>query len=112
MENRLNLNKRIKYELPDEVVVEEYRRNVNQIPDFEPDIIINSWGKGRFCSIGLKYERAVQLWINTKNIELIDFIKQYDFNSKALTISSPRITVTQLKKIILEEFYGKQIEVK
>ena len=43
MENRLELNKKPKYELSDEVLVGEYRRGA-KIPNFEPDICINTWG--------------------------------------------------------------------
>ena len=46
MENRLELNKKIRYELPDEVIVGEYRyskdiKGYNE-PSFEPDICINT----------------------------------------------------------------------
>ena len=48
MENRLCLNKRPKYELPDEVIIGSYHYSKNEKrynePDFEPDICINAWG--------------------------------------------------------------------
>ena len=44
MENRLGLNKRPKYELPNEVIIKSYKRNYSNI-SFEPDLCIVQWGR-------------------------------------------------------------------
>ena len=105
MENRLCLNKKKVYELPNEVLIGEYRKKVNQIPKFEPNLCINRWGISRFCSIGYKFERYFQIWVKTENKDLISFIKTYDFKSTIKSIGSPRLTLYEFKKILLEEFY-------
>ena len=108
MENRLCLNKRPVYELPDDVLIGQYvRRKKNpSIPDFEPDICLTlfgaSTGKNR-----KKYEVARQIWIKTGNVELIDFVLSYDFKNKLGAVNNLYfIDISNFKKIILEEFYG------
>lgn len=110
MENRLCLNKKPKYELPDEVIVElyEYQKkdlSRNKIPDFKPDICINIFG----C-LGVKEAKATagQYWIKSSNKELIDFIRNYDFEKlvKNKITNAYTLPLWQFKKILLEEFYG------
>lgn len=105
MENRLNLNKKPTYKLPNEVLIREYREYSNSIPKFEPNLVINNWGQHRFCSFGEKYERSRQLWIKTENKELLSFLKEYDYNKFKDSTRSPFLKLWSLKKIILEEFY-------
>lgn len=78
MENRLELNKRPTYELPGEVIIGEYRARANKIktPNFEPDICLNSKYN---IKVSDKGNAKDQTWIKTKNKDLIDFIKEYDF---------------------------------
>ena len=45
MENRLELNKRPVYELPDEIVVGLYMKNYQDV-DFNPDLCLCVWGAG------------------------------------------------------------------
>lgn len=47
-----------------------------------------------------------QIWIKTDNSELINFIKDYDWNNLYSKISVPYIPTWRVEKIILEEFYG------
>lgn len=103
MENRLCLNKRPVYELPDEVLVGEYRRGV-KMPNFEPNICINTWGDVRVKN---PEETVIQLWIKTENKELLEFIKVFNFEDRVNRIGNAyRISKNNFKKIILEEFYG------
>ena len=107
MENRLCLNKRPTYKLPDNVMVGNYdwRRNKPTIPNFEPDICINIFG----C-LGVKEPRATagQYWIKSNNKELLRFIENYDFEKlvKNKITNAYTLPLWQLKKILLEEFYG------
>ena len=107
MENRLCLNKKKVYELPNEVIVEEYRyaksKRDYKEPKFEPDICITNYG-----SIGcdVKKRCCQQLWVKSDNKELIDFINTTDWSMKANRYVSPKIQLWKFKKIILEEFYG------
>lgn len=110
MENRLGLNKKPKYELPNEVLIElyEYQRkdlSRNKIPNFEPDVCINIFG----C-LGVKKakETVGQYWVKSDNKELVDFIKKYDFEKlvKNKITNAYTLPLWQFKKIILEEFYG------
>ena len=77
MENRLELNKKIRYELPDDVLIKSYKRNYSKI-DFEPDICLVQWGRnlGEECK---KETHLKELWIKTDNKELISFIRDYNF---------------------------------
>ena len=101
MENRLCLNKRPKYELPDEVLVGEYRRTCPS-PKFEPDICITTFGN---IEVKDKEATCLQIWIKTDNKDLIEFIEKYDWDiNQSMTFNS--ITKTDVEKIILEEFYG------
>lgn len=105
MENRLCLNKRVVYELPDEVLVGLYDRGYVK-PDFKPDICISSFG-----TIGIRRpeQTVTQIWIKTDNKELIDFIRNFNFLTIVKKIGKAyRMSINQFKKIILEEFYGEK----
>ena len=103
MDNRLGLNKKPRYELPSEVIVEEYRKGY-KIPNINPDIVLSCYGT---VSIDDIYRTTTQLWIKSDNKDLLYFLSKYDFKeSLSLTIGSPRFNSWRLKKIILEEFYG------
>lgn len=105
MENRLGLNKRPKYELPDEVLVGEYRARVNKVkvPNFEPDICLNSKYNVKVSNKG---NASDQIWIKSDNNRLIEYIKKCDFNKHLNSVSIKHLYVLKFKKIILEEFYG------
>ena len=105
MENRLCLNKKPVYELPDEVLVEEYAR-YSKYPNFEPDLCITNFTRN--FKIDKKERTVNQLWIKTDNKKLISFIINYNWNNTVMsTTSSVRhLTLPLFKKIILEEFYG------
>ena len=107
MENRLCLNKRPIYTLPDEVLVDEYaRRKINpSIPNFEPDIVICNWGKGNIGKVRKKKQDAKQIWVKTDNENLITFIKLNEWKDVVKGVGSPYIGVSLFKKILLEEFY-------
>lgn len=109
MENRLELNKKPKYELPDEVMVSEYRyakdKKIYKEPNFEPDIAINTWGDilGKIIK---PRSKTLELWIKTNNKELINFIKNFDWYSVCPKHNnSPVLNVWKFKKTVLEEFY-------
>ena len=104
MENRLELNKKKVYELPDEVVVGLYDRGY-YCPDFEPNICISSFG-----TIGVREPKqtVTQIWVKTDNQELIEFIRNFRFSNVIKRAGKTyRMSINQFKKIILEEFYGK-----
>lgn len=103
MENRLYLNNKPKYELPDEVVIGEYRKGY-KTPNIEPDIVLSCYGT---VSVDKKYRTTTQLWIKSTNKDLLYFLSKYNFKeSFSTTISRMRFNSWRLKKIILEEFYG------
>ena len=106
MENRLNLNKRIIYELPDEVDIKigQYKRGCFE-PNFEPDLCLVMWGRnlGEECK---KETHLKALWIKTDNKELMDFIRGYNFRKLRNNAPNYELAINDLKKIILEEFYG------
>lgn len=107
MENRLKLNKRPVYELPDDTRVQIYQssekvKRLNITPDFEPDLCLKIWGNS--MKVEEKYKSNNQVWIKTNNKDLVDFIKKYKVDRKAVSIQS--IGVNDVKKIILKEFYG------
>ena len=106
MENRLELNKKKTYKLPDEVLIGEYRRG-NKEPRFEPDICINSWGD-ILGDVIPKKSKALQIWIKTDNKELIDFISNFNWYSVCPNSvnATPVLNLWKFKKILLEEFYG------
>lgn len=109
MENRLELNKKKTYELSDNVLVGQYvrRKNNPSIPGFEPDLCITNAGS---IKVKNKFETFYQIWIKTDNKELIDFIKTFDFEKKLNKITNAYLmNINDFKKIILEEFYGKDI---
>ncbi len=105
MENRLELNKKPVYELPNEVLVKSYTKNISA-PDFEPDLCLNAWGRNS----GKVYNKGAtvsQIWIKTDNKELIEYIKNTNWKSKIPPVSDMyRLDIWKFKKIILEEFYG------
>ena len=108
MENRLCLNKKPAYELPDDVLVGQYgrRKKKPSIPDFEPDICITNTGS---IKVKNKYETFCQIWIKTDNKDLINFIKTFDFESRLNKITNAYLmNINDFKKIILEEFYNKK----
>lgn len=108
MENRLKLNKRPVYKLPDEVITGQWVRNddrPSRTPDFEPDLCLNNYQK--IC-IDKKDAYMKQIWIKTNNKELLQFIKEYDWSRLYDKISVPYISEWRLRKIILEEFYNKK----
>lgn len=109
MENRLYLNKRPTYELPDEVIIGEYIKRPNvkhcRTPNFKPDICLNTKYK---IETGEKKSSSDQIWIKTDNLKLIEFIKEYDFSSKVISMSIKHLYMWKFKKIILDEFYNKK----
>jgi hypothetical protein len=102
MENRLELNKKPTYELPNDVIVSDYRRGVKK-PNFKPDICITYRG-----SIGVAEadKHHKQIWIKTENKDLLDFIKDYNWKNASKSLSTPDFNLSKFKKILLEEFYG------
>ena len=107
MENRLCLNKKPVYELPDDIKVQIYQssekvKRLNIAPNFEPDICLKLWGNS--IKVEEKYKSNCQIWIKTDNKDLINFIKEYKIIKRA--VSTQSINVYHIKKIILEEFYG------
>ena len=105
MENRLCLNKRKVYELPDEVLVGDYRRNV-KIPNFEPDICVGCFGVSSVGKIVEKGKLVKELWVKTNNKDLLEFIRQYNWRNRVITTTNRTLSLIDFKKIILEEFYG------
>lgn len=108
IENRLCLNKKPIYELPDDVLIGFYNKynDVERclIPKFEPDICLNTWGN---MSISTKKESSRQIWVKTKNKELLDFIRNNDWSKYLKYTTYKYINIWLFKKIILEEFYNK-----
>ncbi len=111
MENRLELNKRPVYELPDEVLVGLYCNNYCE-PDFKPDICITSFGR---LYIKKPKETSKQIWIKADNIDLIEFIRTYNWENKMKKVLLSQaegdkysLNIWRFKKIILEEFYGEK----
>ena len=109
MENRLCLNKRPVYELPDNTQVQIYQRSdtvkrLNMRPRFEPDVCVKVWSN--YIKTEDKCVSDNQIWIKTDNKDLIDFLKRY--KSINQSISTQSFNVWKIKKIILEEFYNKQ----
>ena len=103
MENRLELNKRVVYELPDEVLIGLYDRGYVK-PNFEPDLCLSSFGT---IKVREPEQTVTQLWIKTENKDLLEFIKNFDFNNKVKRIGNAyRMSKNNFKKILLEEFYG------
>lgn len=104
MENRLELNKRPEYKLPDDVMIEYCNLNKNRynIPNFKPDICISFTG-----TIGVTpiYKTKKQYWIKSNNKDLIHFINNYKWKNVSTGINSKSIPLNTFKKIILEEFY-------
>lgn len=106
MENRLCLNKKKVYELPDEVVIKSYKRNYSNI-SFEPDLCLVQWGRnlGEECKKG---SHLKELWIKSNNVDLLEFIKSYNFKKLRANAPNYELAVNDLRKIILEEFYNKR----
>ena len=108
MENRLCLNKRLKYDLPSDVIVKSYKRNYSNI-DFIPDICLVQWGRnvGEECKMG---SHLKELWIKTNNLELIDFLRKYNFRKLRNNAPNYELAISDFKKILLEEFYDVKCE--
>ena len=104
MENRLCLNKKPVYELPDEVLTGIYMNKYQELK-FNPDICLCVWGYS-VGKISEPKENAKQIWVKTDNRDLIDFIKTYNWKDKAHKMATPNINMWKFKKILLEEFYG------
>ena len=108
MENRLCLNKKPVYELPDEVIVGEYSYSKDikryKEPDFEPDICIANFGSS--IGVDTKKRCCQQIWVKSNNKELITFLNNVNWKNRSKTYTTPKIELWQFKKIILEEFYG------
>ena len=101
------LNKRPKYELPDEVKIGLYMKQRGRSliePDFEPDICINAFGNR--C-IAEKKSFMHQIWVKTDNKQLVNFVEGYGFNT-INSLTKDNLPMWKVKKIILEEFYNKQ----
>lgn len=108
MENRLCLNKKPVYELPDNnILVKRYRRNA-EIPNFEPNIVIVGFGRN-IGEITAKDKHVNQIWIKTTNKELYNFIKAYDWRGIYNKAPNATLSINTFKKIILEEFYNKRV---
>lgn len=107
MENRLCLNKRVIYELPDEVIVSEYiySKDVKRFrePDFEPDVCITNFGSS--IGVDTKKRCCQQIWVKSNNKELITFLNNVNWKSRGKTYTTPKIELWKFKKILLEEFY-------
>ena len=104
MENRMGLNKKPVYELPDDVLVGDYRKGI-KTPDFEPDLCINTWGSGT-GKIYNKYETTRQIWVKTNNEELKECIKNIDFKKHMMSTNGLyTLSLWKFKKIVLEEFF-------
>ena len=103
MENRLCLNKRPVYELPDGVLIKTWFSAIpnRKQPSFKPDLILNMFLKSSELNIE---DGGSQMWIKSNNKELLQFLKEYDW--KLINISSNNLPVWRVKKAILEEFYG------
>ena len=108
MENRLCLNKRKIYNLPDEVAIGLYMNKYQDV-SFNPDICLCVWGAGNCGKIRKYKEDAKQIWVKTDNEELINFIKRYNWNKEAHKMATPNLNMWKFKKIILEEFYNKRV---
>lgn len=104
MENRLMLNKKPKYELPDDVLVGLYVRHKKE-PSFKPNVCITNYARNiKIDTVGRTVE---QIWIKTNNKELLEFIYSFNWNSaiKSAITSARHLTLPLFKKILLEEFY-------
>lgn len=108
MENRLELNKKPRYELPDEVLVGLYMNKYQKV-NFEPDVCLCVWGVS-VGKLSKPREYAKQIWVKTDNEELINFIKRYNWNKEAHKMTAPNLNMWRFKKIILEEYYGGKYE--
>lgn len=113
MENRLKLNKRPEYILPNEVIIEEYLKRPDikrcKTPDFEPDIILGNVGAGCVGVFYDNYKVSNSICIKTDNEDLINFINNYDWKAVSITSNGLlNLTIWKFKKIILEEFYNKK----
>lgn len=110
MINKLKLNKKPVLNLPEDVLISRYTRHKKKkddIPNFEPNLIINNWGT-KITTTKTKYERAKQIWIKTDNEELKEFIINYDWVSELYAINkSYYLSYIKLKEVLLREFYNK-----
>ena len=87
MENRLCLNKKPTYKLPNEVIIEEYRKDY-RVPNIKPDLVLSCYGTVKVDTI---YRTSTQLWVKSNNKSLIDFLTAYNFKKNlCYTISRPR----------------------
>ena len=109
IENRLCLNKKNKYELPDNTRIQVYQsskkvKRLNITPSFEPDICLKGWGN--VWQVEEREKSNYQIWIKSDNKDLLRFIMKYKIRKRG--VSALSINVHQIKKIILEEFYNKR----
>lgn len=110
MENRLELNKKNIYELPDEVLIDTYEYSTDKKryrePVFAPDVCICIWG--RVGKVESPRSSSKQIWVKTENKDLMDFIMDYNWKKEAHKTTILNLNVWKFKKIILEEFYNKK----
>ena len=107
MENRLELNKKPKYELPDNTHIVSYvnMKNRTRNIDFNYDVAITSMVN---YIPSKNFDGKYAILIKTDNEDLINFILNYDFNSvrRNNNIGARKgLKSSEVKKIILEEFY-------
>lgn len=106
MENRLKLNKKPNYDLPDEVEIKTWLSSMprRKQPRFKPDLILSIFLDIKEIDIS---DGGTQAWIKTDNKELLKFIRTYNWN--ILSISNKNLPLWRIKKIILEEFYNREV---
>lgn len=86
--------------LPDNIIISSYNKNINQVPNFKPDLCLNMFGE-----IDLIKNSSRQFWIKTDNLELINFIKENNLKQYLKGKSIPCLNILILKRILLEKFY-------
>lgn len=110
MENRLMLNKKPVYSLPKDVEMTTYEYSTDakryREPKFVPDICLCVWGNvGRIE----EYKKSTkQVCIKANDDKLIEFIKGYDWTTKANKTATHNLNIWQIKKVIMEEYYAEK----
>ena len=104
MINRLELNKKPVYVLPDNVLVGIYMNKYKEV-EFSPDLCICVWGAavGKICEYR---ETAKQICVKSDDKNLIDFIKNYNWSDEAHKMATPNLNMWKFKKVLLEKFYN------